>query len=111
MPNRDAIFPSEKVTFPTRFAADDDDHLTKENTIFVDAFLYDAAAEEAMVDEGILPTAFCNGNNFFQILLRFAGLNEFAKCGTNGLAQQITRKQIVLVLKNFRILLEGQSIK
>jgi len=60
MPNREAIFPSEKVTFPTRFAADDDDHLTKENTIFVDAFLYDAAAEEAMVDEGILPTAFCN---------------------------------------------------
>ena len=73
MPNRDAIFPSEKVTFPTRFAADDDDHLTKENTIFVDAFLYDAAAEEAMVDEGILPTAFCNGNNFFLSLLRFAG--------------------------------------
>ena len=61
MPNRDAIFPTEKVTFPTIFAADDDDHLTKENTIFVDAFLYDAAAEEAMVEEGLLPTAFCNG--------------------------------------------------
>jgi len=60
MPNTEAIFESEKVTFPTVTAADDDESLTKENTIHVDAFLYDAAAEEAMVEEGILPTAFCS---------------------------------------------------
>lgn len=59
VPNTDAIFPSEIVTFPTSLAADDDENLNKENTIHVDAFLYDEAVEEEMVEAGILPTAFC----------------------------------------------------
>jgi len=58
LPNPEANFSTERLTFPTRFAADGD-VLTEANTIFLDAFLYDAATEEAMIEEGVLPTAYC----------------------------------------------------
>ena len=59
MDNTEAIFSSEQLHFPTKFAADDDSNLRPENTLHVDGFLYDGEAEEQLVNAGVLPRGFC----------------------------------------------------
>ena len=52
----EAIFPSENIVFPT---LGEDSCLSSTNSVHVDAFLYDEAAEEELVQEGSLQRSYC----------------------------------------------------
>ena len=52
----DAVFKSENIIYPT---VGDDCDLTSTNTVHVDAFLYDEAGEEALVQDGLLSRSYC----------------------------------------------------
>ena len=52
----DAVLKSENIIYPT---IGDDSNLTSTNTVHVDAFLYDEAAEDALVEDGLLSRSYC----------------------------------------------------
>ena len=52
----EAVFPSENIVFPT---LGEDSCLSATNSVHVDAFLYDEALEEELVQEGSLQRSYC----------------------------------------------------
>ena len=53
---QEGVMQSEQIMFPT---VGEDTSLTPANTVHVDAFLYDEAAEDALVEEGVLARSYC----------------------------------------------------
>jgi len=53
---QEAVFQSENIVFPS---VGEDACLNTNNTVHVDAFLYDEAAEEALIEEGKLSRSYC----------------------------------------------------
>ena len=53
---QEAVLPSENIVFPT---LGEDSCLSSTNSVHVDAFLYDEAAEEQLVEEGSLQRSYC----------------------------------------------------
>lgn len=52
----EAVMPSEQIVYPT---SGDDTNMTPVNTVHVDAFLYDEAGEDELVQAGILARHYC----------------------------------------------------
>jgi len=52
----EAVLQSETIIYPT---VGEDSHLTSENTVHLDAFLYDEAGEEELVEQGLLSRSYC----------------------------------------------------
>jgi len=52
----EAVLQTETIIYPT---VGEDSHLTSENTVHLDAFLYDEAGEEELIDQGLLSRSYC----------------------------------------------------